>query len=81
MICWLAVNMTWSNSDAICGALPGGHGRRIRLSDAAMDYVKQWSSVVMTHRFSAIYDALWNSSLEVETLSEHPLLESENELG
>lgn len=57
------------------------HGRRIRLSDAAMDYVNEWSSVVMTRRLSAIYDALWSSSLEVETLSESPLLESENELG
>jgi len=57
------------------------HSSRIRLSDAAMDYVNEWSSVVMTQRLSAIYDALWRSSLEVETLSEPPLLESENELG
>jgi len=57
------------------------HGSRIRLSDAAMDYVKQWSSVVMTHRLSAIYEALWCSSLDVETLTDHPVLESENEPG
>jgi len=57
------------------------HGSRILLSDAAMDYVKQWSSVAMTHRLSAIYEALWCSSLEVETLSEPPLLETENEPG
>lgn len=57
------------------------HGSRVRLSDAAMDYVNEWSSEVMCHRLGAIYESLLHSSLEVRTLSDQPVLESENKSG
>jgi len=55
------------------------HSRRICLSDAGMEYVKQWSSTVMAQRISAIYDGLWSAGFDVETLSASVLLESETD--